>query len=73
MRSRWTIAFLWAWALWSLGAAIEFLLGVPAGMAGLGLGLVAAVAIMTGPWSVLHRAGSSAPRQGPSQALPPQR
>jgi hypothetical protein len=46
MRSPLLIAFLWLWALWSVGASIEFLAGVPAAAAGVSLGVLVAVVIL---------------------------
>src|SRR5687767_25392 len=58
MTTRATVAFLWAWAIWSVGASLEFLLGVPTGPAGLLLGLLAGAAILTRSKLVLKPEGS---------------
>jgi hypothetical protein len=70
MTTRATIAILWTWALWSVGAAVEFLFGVPTGAAGLVLGVLAGAAMLIQTQPALT-ADTSAPQ--PSEGAPASR
>ena len=45
MRIRWAVAVLWAWAIWSVGAAAEYLTGAYLGAPALLVGIAAALGI----------------------------
>jgi putative effector of murein hydrolase LrgA (UPF0299 family) len=55
MRTRALTTFLWIWAVWSVGASVEYLTGLPTSVPGLILGMFVA-AILAGGLRALRRA-----------------